>query len=95
MTISDTGRELGDFSVSVQPTKYSDGTACFLVHASSQGAIDNVPCGTSITTYVTQKLQTLEQQHHEYVKVSFVAPLEPMLILPFKILSFFVCCKDI
>lgn len=42
---------------------------CFLVHANSHGTIDGVPCGTSITAYVSKSLDTLEQQHHEYVKV--------------------------
>lgn len=67
--ISDTGKELGDFSVSCEPTQWEDGTDCFLVHANSHGSIDNVPCGTSITAWVTPKLLTLKQEHHEYVKL--------------------------
>ncbi|KAJ8313623.1 hypothetical protein KUTeg_008767 [Tegillarca granosa] len=68
VTSSDTGKELGEFSVSVEPTNYKH-QACFLIHANSHGAIDGVPCGTSITAYVAQNLETLEQQHHEYVKL--------------------------
>ena len=68
VTTSDTGKELGEFNVSITPTKHR-GQECFLVHANSHGAIDSVPCGTSITAYVTRRLDTLEQQHHEYVKV--------------------------
>ena len=43
---------------------------CLMVHANSHGSIDNVPCGTSITCFLSYSLETLEQQHHEYVKVS-------------------------
>ncbi|KAK2170694.1 hypothetical protein LSH36_1g17002 [Paralvinella palmiformis] len=68
ITISDTGKELGEFTVSISPAKYK-GEECFLVHANSHGAIDNVPCGTAITTYVSKSLETYEQQHHEYVKL--------------------------
>lgn len=71
VTVSDTGKELGEFSVSVEPTKHR-GYECFLIHANSHGSIDNVPCGTSITCYVTKNLETIEQQHHEYVKVSTI-----------------------
>jgi hypothetical protein len=55
------------FTVSVEPTRYKS-QDCFLIHANSHGAIDGVPCGTSITAYVGQNLQTIEQQHHEYIK---------------------------
>ena len=68
VTVSDVGKELGDFTVTVERAR-RDGERCFLIHAHSHGSIDNVPCGTSITTYVTTQLETLEQQHHEYVKV--------------------------
>nr|XP_006816064.1 PREDICTED: uncharacterized protein C2orf62 homolog isoform X2 [Saccoglossus kowalevskii] len=68
VTTSDTGKELGEFTVTVEPARKS-GTECFLIHANSHGAIDNVPCGTSITAYVSKSLETLEQQHHEYVKL--------------------------
>lgn len=68
VTVSDTGKELGEFTISVEPTRYKQ-TDCFLIHANSHGSIDGVPCGTSITAYVAQNLETIEQQHHEYVKV--------------------------
>ncbi|KAL4222899.1 hypothetical protein ACF0H5_018939 [Mactra antiquata] len=68
VTTSDNGKELGEFTVSIEPTKHK-GLECFLVHANSHGAIDGVPCGTSITAYVGNNLETYEQQHHEYVKL--------------------------
>ena len=73
-TVSDTGKELGEFSVTIEPTKHK-GQECFLVHANSHGAIDGVPCGTSITAYVGNSLETIEQQHHEYVKVVYLQNL--------------------
>lgn len=68
VTVSDAGKELGEFSVTVEPTRYK-GLECFLIHANSHGSIDGVPCGTSIVCYVSKCLDTLEQQHHEYVKL--------------------------
>ncbi|KAK0070447.1 ciliogenesis-associated TTC17-interacting protein [Biomphalaria pfeifferi] len=68
VTVSDTGKELGEFTVTVEPTRYK-GLECFLIHANSHGSIDGVPCGTSIVCYVSKCLETLEQQHHEYVKL--------------------------
>ncbi|OWF40893.1 ciliogenesis-associated TTC17-interacting protein-like isoform X2 [Mizuhopecten yessoensis] len=62
------GRELGEFTVSVEPTRHKQ-QDCYLIHANSHGSIDGVPCGTSITAYVGQNLETIEQQHHEYVKL--------------------------
>lgn len=47
VTVSDSGRELGDFSVSVTKESYND-ELCYLLHANSHGTIDDVPCGTSI-----------------------------------------------
>lgn len=68
VTVSDTGKELGEFSVTVEPVKREE-QEVFLIHANSHGAIDGVPCGTSITAYVSKSLETIEQQHHEYVKL--------------------------
>lgn len=68
VTVSDTGRELGEFCVSVQKASYKD-EPCYLVHANSHGAIDNIPCGTSITAYVSRSLNTLEENHDEYMKL--------------------------
>ncbi|XP_018408056.1 PREDICTED: ciliogenesis-associated TTC17-interacting protein [Nanorana parkeri] len=71
-TASDSGTEVGDFTVSIQPAYYEqegeEEEKCFLVHANSYGTIDGVPCGTSIVAYITPKLETLEQHLHEYVK---------------------------
>ncbi|ELU05627.1 hypothetical protein CAPTEDRAFT_229000 [Capitella teleta] len=67
VTISDTGKELGEFKVTISSTQH-EGVSCYLIHANSHGAIDSVLCGTSITAYVSAKLETLEQQHHEYVQ---------------------------
>ncbi|CAG5116559.1 unnamed protein product, partial [Candidula unifasciata] len=68
VTVSDTGKELGEFTVNIEATRYK-GLECFLIHANSHGAVDGVPCGTSIVCYVSKCLETLEQQHHEYVKL--------------------------
>ncbi|KAG2459689.1 CATIP protein, partial [Polypterus senegalus] len=68
VTVSDTGRELGEFTITIQQGYYHD-EECFLIHANSHGSIDDIPCGTSITAYVSKKLETLEQHHHEYVKL--------------------------
>lgn len=68
VTVSESGRELGEFVVTVTPVKRNQ-VDCFLVHANSQGTIDGVPCGTTITAFVSKSLDTLEQQHHEFVKV--------------------------
>ncbi|KAJ8405987.1 hypothetical protein AAFF_G00308750 [Aldrovandia affinis] len=68
VTVSDTGRELGEFSVTVQKATY-DSQPCYHVHANSHGSIDDIPCGTSITAYISKNLETLEQNHHEYVKL--------------------------
>lgn len=68
VTVSDTGKELGEFSVTISLAKRQD-QDCFLVHANSHGFIDGVPCGTSIVAYVSKTLETIEQQHHEYVKL--------------------------
>ncbi|KAM9482308.1 ciliogenesis-associated TTC17-interacting protein [Clarias gariepinus] len=68
VTVSETGKELGEFCVSVQKASYND-EPCYLVHANSHGAIDNIPCGTSITAYVSSNLDTLEENHDEYMKL--------------------------
>ncbi|XP_077055428.1 ciliogenesis-associated TTC17-interacting protein [Siphateles boraxobius] len=68
VTVSDSGREMGDFSVSVTKASYNE-ELCYLVHANSHGAIDDIPCGTSIKAYISRKLEILEENHHEYVKL--------------------------
>ncbi|XP_056606867.1 ciliogenesis-associated TTC17-interacting protein isoform X3 [Triplophysa dalaica] len=68
VTVSDSGRELGDFSVSVSRASCNE-ELCFLLHASSHGVIDEVPCGTSIVAYISERLEILEENQHEYVKL--------------------------
>lgn len=68
VTLSKDGNELGEFCVKVEEGTH-EGSECWLVHANSHGLIDNVPCGSSVRTHVSHKLETLEQYHHEYVKV--------------------------
>lgn len=68
VTVSDSGRELGDFSVSVTKSSYNE-ELCYLLHANSHGTIDDIPCGTSIEAYISRKLEILEENHHEYVKL--------------------------
>uniref|UniRef100_A0A8C1NS52 Ciliogenesis-associated TTC17-interacting protein n=1 Tax=Cyprinus carpio TaxID=7962 RepID=A0A8C1NS52_CYPCA len=68
VTVSDSGRELGDFSVSVTKASYNE-ELCYLLHANSHGTIDDIPCGTSIIAYISRNLEILEENHHEYVKL--------------------------
>lgn len=68
VTLSETGKVVGSFNIVVTPARHQ-GADCFKVEAISHGVIDGVPCGTSILTYVTTSLETLEQHHHEYIKV--------------------------
>ncbi|XP_056122885.1 ciliogenesis-associated TTC17-interacting protein [Rhinichthys klamathensis goyatoka] len=68
VTVSDSGRELGDFSVRVTKASYNE-ELCYLLHANSHGTIDDIPCGTSIEAYISRKLDILEENHHEYVKL--------------------------
>ncbi|CAB1326553.1 unnamed protein product [Coregonus sp. 'balchen'] len=67
VTVSEGGRELGEFKVTVERSSCRE-QPCLLLHAHSHGAIDNTPCGTAITAYLSLNLETLEQNHHEYVK---------------------------
>ncbi|XP_057712544.1 ciliogenesis-associated TTC17-interacting protein isoform X3 [Corythoichthys intestinalis] len=69
VTISEGGRDLGSFYVSVEFARRAC-RPCMLLHAQSQGAIDNSPCGTTVTAYLTADLEVLEEEHHEYVKLS-------------------------
>ncbi|XP_043097684.1 ciliogenesis-associated TTC17-interacting protein [Puntigrus tetrazona] len=68
VTVSDSGRELGDFSVSVTKASYNH-ELCYLLHANSHGTVDDVPCGTSIIAYISKNLEILEENQHEYVKL--------------------------
>ncbi|XP_072436083.1 ciliogenesis-associated TTC17-interacting protein [Chiloscyllium punctatum] len=68
MTVSDTGKEIGEFTVTIQPILYHS-FPCLNIHANSHGTIDSIPCGTSISAYVSLELETLEQYHQEYIKL--------------------------
>ncbi|KAI5613566.1 ciliogenesis-associated TTC17-interacting protein isoform X1 [Silurus asotus] len=68
VTVSETGKDIGEFYVTVKNAVYND-EPCYLVHANSHGAIDNIPCGTSIMSYVSKSLETLEESHEEYMKL--------------------------
>lgn len=48
VTVSEGGRHLGKFNVTVEFARKGE-RACVLLHAQSQGAIDGSPCGTSVT----------------------------------------------
>ncbi|KAF7241905.1 Ciliogenesis-associated TTC17-interacting protein [Varanus komodoensis] len=72
VAISESGQPIGQFSISVEWSCYSlDGWQeedCYLVRASSKGTIDGVPCTTSITGYVTKRLETVEQHTKESMR---------------------------
>lgn len=68
VTTSQTGREIGEMTVTVENATWR-GQPCYLVHANSHGSVDQVPIGTSVTAYVGRSLQTFEQTHYEYVKI--------------------------
>ncbi|XP_039458417.1 ciliogenesis-associated TTC17-interacting protein [Oreochromis aureus] len=67
VTVSEGGRELGEFSVTVEFARREQ--PCMMLHAQSHGAIDDCPCGTAVTAYLTTDLEVLEEDHHEYVKL--------------------------
>ncbi|XP_071348725.1 ciliogenesis-associated TTC17-interacting protein isoform X2 [Trachinotus anak] len=68
VTVSEGGRDLGRFSVTVEFARRAQ-RPCMLLHAQSQGAIDGSPCGTTVTAYLTTDLEVLEEDYHEYVKL--------------------------
>ncbi|CAJ1071628.1 ciliogenesis-associated TTC17-interacting protein [Xyrichtys novacula] len=68
VTVSEGGRDLGKFTLTVEFANRSQ-QPCMLLHAQSQGAIDNSPCGTTVTAYLTTDLEVLEEDYHEYVKL--------------------------
>ncbi len=61
-----TGQPIGHFTINVTSTIYKR-QRCFLVQAKSTGTLDEVPCGTDITATVNERLETLEQNHYEYI----------------------------
>ncbi|XP_061791251.1 ciliogenesis-associated TTC17-interacting protein [Nerophis lumbriciformis] len=68
VTVSEGGRDLGRFCISVEFARRAR-RPCMLLHAQSQGAIDDSPCGTTVTAYLTADLEVLEEDYHEYVKL--------------------------
>ncbi|KAM9323019.1 ciliogenesis-associated TTC17-interacting protein-like [Pholidichthys leucotaenia] len=67
--VSESGRDLGEFTLTVE-FSYRNHKPCLLLHAQSHGAIDGCPCGTTVTTYLTSELEVLEEDFHEYVKLT-------------------------
>ncbi|KAF0047306.1 hypothetical protein F2P81_000939 [Scophthalmus maximus] len=68
VTASECGRELGKFSVTVEFACRLQ-QPCILLHAQSQGVIDDAPCGTTVTAYLSTNLEVLEEDYREYVKL--------------------------
>uniref|UniRef100_A0A8C3G341 Ciliogenesis-associated TTC17-interacting protein n=1 Tax=Cyclopterus lumpus TaxID=8103 RepID=A0A8C3G341_CYCLU len=68
VTVSEGGRDLGKFTVTVEVACRVQ-QPCMLLHAQSQGAINDSPCGTTVTAYLTTDLEVLEEDYHEYVKL--------------------------
>ncbi|XP_033837832.1 ciliogenesis-associated TTC17-interacting protein isoform X2 [Periophthalmus magnuspinnatus] len=68
VSLSESGRDLGKFSVSVEFACRAQ-QPCMLVHAQSQGAIEDSLCGTTVTAYVTCDLEVLEEDYYEYMKL--------------------------
>ncbi|XP_068427062.1 ciliogenesis-associated TTC17-interacting protein [Clinocottus analis] len=68
VTLSESGRDLGKFTVTVEIARRVQ-QPCMLLHAQSQGVIDDSPCGTTVTAYLTTDLEVLEEDYHEYVKL--------------------------
>lgn len=61
-----TGDAIGDFNIKVTSTLFKN-QRCFRVHAQSRGSMENVPCGTDITATVNERMETLEQNHYEFI----------------------------
>ncbi|XP_048341897.1 ciliogenesis-associated TTC17-interacting protein [Sphaerodactylus townsendi] len=72
VAVSENGQTIGTFSISVKWSHYSLDEwceeNCYLVQAKSKGTVDNIPCTTSITGYVTTRLETLEQHTEESMR---------------------------
>uniref|UniRef100_A0A3Q0RKC3 Ciliogenesis-associated TTC17-interacting protein n=1 Tax=Amphilophus citrinellus TaxID=61819 RepID=A0A3Q0RKC3_AMPCI len=62
VTVSEGGRDLGEFNAAVEFAHR--GQPCMMLHAQSQGAIDDCPCGTTVTGERKQRLQ--RQTDHYY-----------------------------
>ncbi|XP_072297169.1 ciliogenesis-associated TTC17-interacting protein isoform X2 [Eucyclogobius newberryi] len=68
VSLSESGRDLGKFNVSVE-FAFRAQQPCMLVHAQSHGAIEDSPCGTTVTAYITCDLEVLEEDYYEYMKL--------------------------
>ncbi|XP_017275811.2 ciliogenesis-associated TTC17-interacting protein [Kryptolebias marmoratus] len=68
VTVSESGRDLGDLSVTVEFACRAQ-QPCVLLHAQSHGVTDGCPCGTAVTAYLSVELEVLEEDYHEYVKL--------------------------
>ncbi|XP_020858362.1 ciliogenesis-associated TTC17-interacting protein [Phascolarctos cinereus] len=70
--ISETNQILGEYSLDIKQAYYysSDGDTkrSVLVHATSRGQLEEIPCGTSISGYLDWDLKTYQQHHHEFIK---------------------------
>ncbi|XP_029970643.1 ciliogenesis-associated TTC17-interacting protein [Salarias fasciatus] len=68
VAVSEGGRNLGNFDLVVEFARRAE-RPCVRVRAQSHGAIDDCPCGTTVTAYLTTDLEVLEEDCHEYVKL--------------------------
>lgn len=66
VTVSEGGRDLGKFSVTVEFARRVQ-QPCVLLHAQSQGTIDDSPCGTTVTGEERQGLPTQVDDLHCFV----------------------------
>lgn len=62
------GKEIGSFQISVKPLIYKNEN-CFNVKAKSSGLVDGLPCGTEVNAFVNHKLETIDQEQFEFIKV--------------------------
>ncbi|XP_045020523.1 ciliogenesis-associated TTC17-interacting protein isoform X1 [Bubalus bubalis] len=71
--VSDTGEPQGELTIEVQRGKYKDQSGVItyfpFVHASSRGFVDKTLCGSSLLAYLSWKLEVVEQQSQEFIKV--------------------------
>ncbi|CAL8314296.1 unnamed protein product [Gadus morhua 'NCC'] len=68
VTVSEGGRDLGEFSLTVDFASRGP-QPCLLLRAVSRGTIDGTPCGTRVTAYISAAMETLEEDLREYVQL--------------------------
>ncbi|XP_004617245.3 ciliogenesis-associated TTC17-interacting protein [Sorex araneus] len=82
--VSDAGEPQGELSIQVQRGRHQDVfgifTHCLFVHASSRGSIDKSPCGNTLQGYLSWKMEVLEEQSQEFIKLQNF-PMERKLSL--------------